>query len=136
MMSDVPAQQEEGNRLPAQVVATPESLDLIRTLSQEHGPLVFYQSGGCCEGSAPMCFPEGEFYIGSRDVKLGEIGGFPFYISAQQFEYWKHTQLIIDVIPGFGAAFSLEGSKELAFHNRSRVFSDNEINELREAGRI
>ncbi len=122
--------------LPEQVVATPEALELIRTLSREHGPLMFYQSGGCCEGSAPMCFPEGEFRIGSRDVKLGEIGGFPFYISPQQFEYWKYTQLIIDVTPGFGAAFSLEGPGGLQFHTRSRVFAEEEIQELREAGRI
>lgn len=122
--------------LPEQVTATPAALQLIDELKAAHGPLMFYQSGGCCEGSAPMCFPEGEFRIGSRDVKLGEIGGAPFYISKPQFEYWKHTQLVIDVTPGFGAAFSLEGPGGLQFLTRSHVFSEREIAALREAGRI
>lgn len=122
--------------LPEQVTATPAALRLIDELKAAHGPLMFYQSGGCCEGSAPMCFPEGEFRIGSRDVKVGEIGGSPFYISPQQFEYWKHTQIIIDVVPGFGAAFSLEGPGGLQFLTRSRVFTDDEIGALRDAGRI
>ncbi len=122
--------------LPAQVTVTPAALTLIEQLKAEHGPILFYQSGGCCEGSAPMCFPLGEFRIGNRDVKLGEIGGSPFYISAQQFEYWKHTQLIIDVVPGFGAAFSLEGPGGLQFLTRSHVFTDDEISSLRGAGRI
>ena len=100
---------------PAQVVVMPAALSLIEKLKAEHGALMFYQSGGCCEGSDPMCFPEGEMHIGSRDVMLGQIGGCPFYISPQQFEYWKHTQLIIDVVPGFGAAFSLEGPGGLQF---------------------
>ena len=122
--------------LPEQVTATPAALSLIDELKAAHGTLMFYQSGGCCEGSAPMCFPEGEFRIGSRDVKVGEIGGSPFYISPQQFEYWKHTQIIIDVVPGFGAAFSLEGPGGLQFLTRSRVFTDDEIGALRNAGRI
>jgi uncharacterized protein (DUF779 family) len=119
-----------------QVTATPAALQLIEELKAAHGPLMFYQSGGCCEGSAPMCFPVGELRIGSRDVQLGEIGGAPFYISAPQFEYWKHTQLVIDVTPGFGAAFSLEGPGGLQFLTRSEVFTDEEIGALREAGRI
>lgn len=122
--------------IPEQVTATPAALRLIDELRADHGPLMFYQSGGCCEGSAPMCFPQGEFRIGSRDVKLGEIGGASFYMSPQQFEYWKHTQLIIDVIPGFGAAFSLEGPKGLQFHTRSRVFDNQELSMLRNVGRI
>ncbi|GGG98789.1 DUF779 domain-containing protein [Silvibacterium dinghuense] len=122
--------------VPDQVTATPAALKLIDELKAEHGPIMFYQSGGCCEGSAPMCFPEGEFRIGSRDVKLGEIGGAPFYISKPQFEYWKHTQLVIDVTPGFGAAFSLEGPGGLQFLTRSHVFTDDEIHTLRDAGRI
>jgi len=122
--------------LPAQVTATPAALKLIDELKAEHGPIIFYQSGGCCEGSAPMCFPVDEFRIGSRDVQLGEIGGAPFYISKPQFEYWKHTQIIIDVVPGFGAAFSLEGPGGLQFLTRSHVFTDDEIVSLREAGRI
>jgi len=122
--------------IPEQVTATPAALKLIDELRAAHGPVMFYQSGGCCEGSAPMCFPVGEFRIGSRDKKVGEIGGAEFYISPQQFEYWKHTQIIIDVVPGFGAAFSLEGPGGLQFHTRSRVFTDEEIAALREAGRI
>jgi len=121
---------------PPQVTATPAALQLIDELKAAHGPLMFYQSGGCCEGSAPMCFPLGEFRIGSRDVQLGEIAGSPFYISAPQFEYWKHTQLIIDVVPGFGAAFSLEGPGGLQFLTRSHVFTDEEIAALRLADRI
>ncbi len=74
-----------------------------RAAERAHGPLMFHQSGGCCDGSAPMCYPLGEFRVGGNDVKLGEIGGCPFYMGAAQFEYWKHTQLIIDVVPGRGA---------------------------------
>jgi len=122
--------------IPDQVLATPAALELIDQLRAEHGPVMFYQSGGCCEGSAPMCFPVGEFRIGSRDKKVGEIGGAEFFISPQQFEYWKHTQIIIDVVPGFGAAFSLEGPGGLQFHTRSRVFTDEEIHALRDAGKI
>ncbi|WP_263378831.1 DUF779 domain-containing protein [Granulicella paludicola] len=119
-----------------QVIATEAALRLIQELKAAHGPLMFYQSGGCCEGSAPMCFPLGEFRIGSRDVQLGDIGGAPFYISAPQFEYWKHTQLIIDVVPGFGAAFSLEGPGGLQFLTRSHVFTPEEVAALRFAGRL
>lgn len=122
--------------LPEQVTATAEALKLIDELQGQHGPIMFYQSGGCCEGSAPMCFPVGEFRIGSRDKKVGEIGGAEFFISPQQFEYWKHTQIVIDVVPGFGAAFSLEGPGGLQFHTRSRVFTDEEIHALRDAGKI
>lgn len=122
--------------VPEQVTATPEALKLIAELQGQHGPIMFYQSGGCCEGSAPMCFPVGEFRIGSRDKKVGEIGGAEFFISPQQFEYWKHTQIIIDVVHGFGAAFSLEGPGGLQFHTRSRVFTDDEIHALRDAGKI
>ena len=121
---------------PPQVTATPAALRLIEDLKAAHGPILFYQSGGCCEGSAPMCFPDGEFRLGSRDVKLGQIGGAPFYISAQQFEYWKHTQLVIDVVPGFGAAFSLEGPGGLQFLTRSNLFTAEEIARLHDAGRI
>ena len=82
------------------VVATNAALELITRLQQEHGNLLFHQSGGCCDGSAPMCFSANEFMLGDVDVLLGEIGGVPFYMSKSQFEYWKHTQLIIDVVPG------------------------------------
>lgn len=109
------------------VLATDAALALIAKLEGQHGPLMFHQSGGCCDGSAPMCYPAGEFRVGGSDVKLGEIGGAPFYMSAAQFEYWKHTQLIIDVVPGRGGMFSLEGPEGLRFLTRSRLFTDDEI---------
>lgn len=112
------------------VVATEAALALIARLEREHGPLMFHQSGGCCDGSAPMCYPAGEFRVGTSDVKLGEIGGAPFYMSAAQFEYWKHTQLIIDVVPGRGGMFSLEGPTGLRFLTRSRLFTDQEVSAL------
>jgi uncharacterized protein (DUF779 family) len=91
------------------VRATDAALALIEELRQKYGQLMFHQSGGCCDGSAPMCFPQGEFVIGDYDRLLGEIGGAPFYISGPQFEYWQHTQLIIDVVPGRGGMFSRRG---------------------------
>ncbi|WP_043200940.1 DUF779 domain-containing protein [Paraburkholderia acidipaludis] len=108
------------------VIATPSALALIEGLAHEHGPLLFHQSGGCCDGSAPMCFPAGEFMVGMSDVRLGEIGGMPFYMSASQFEYWEHTQLIIDAVPGNGGMFSLERPTGLRFLTRSRLFDDDE----------
>ena len=108
------------------VVATDTALQLIEKLKAKYGPLMFHQSGGCCDGSSPMCYPEKEFQIGSSDVLLGEIGAVPFYMSASQFEYWKHTQLIIDVVPGRGGMFSLEGPEGLRFLTRSRLFTDQE----------
>ena len=108
------------------VLATDAALDLISRLTVKHGPLMFHQSGGCCDGSSPMCYPEGELLIGDGDVRLGEIGGCPFYMSAAQFEYWKHTQLTIDVVPGRGGMFSLEGPEGLRFLTRSRLFTDQE----------
>jgi uncharacterized protein (DUF779 family) len=99
-----------------------------------HGPLMFHQSGGCCDGSTPMCFKAGEFRVGAQDVLLGEIAGCEFYIGAAQFEYWQHTQLIIDVVPGRGAGFTLEAPEGVRFLTRSRVFSDEEVAELRSAG--
>ncbi len=85
---------------------------------------MFHQSGGCCDGSAPMCYPQGEFIVGDYDKLLGEIHGAPFYISGPQFEYWQHTQLIIDVVKGRGGMFSLEGPEGLRFLTRSRLFTD------------
>ena len=87
--------------LPQQVLATDLAIHLIRVLRQKHGPLMFHQSGGCCDGSSPMCYPRGDFLIGDDDVRLGEIGGAPFYISGPQYEVWKHTDLIIDVEKDF-----------------------------------
>lgn len=114
----------------ARVVATDAALALIETLAQTHGRLMFHQSGGCCDGSAPMCFAEGEFVLGEQDHRLGIIGGMPFYISASQFEYWQHTQLIIDVVPGRGGMFSLEGPTGQRFLTRSRLYSDEEWSAL------
>jgi len=112
------------------VVCTPAAVDLIRTVRAKHGPVMFHQSGGCCDGSAPMCYPQGEFHIGDYDRLLGEIDGAPFYISGPQFEYWRHTQLIIDVVPGRGGMFSLEGPEGLRFLTRSRLFTDEEAARL------
>jgi uncharacterized protein len=104
------------------VIATEAALELIEKLKAKHGPLMFHQSGGCCDGSSPMCYPQGELIVGDSDVLLGEIGGCPFYISKAQYEYWKHTQLIIDVVPGRGGMFSLEGPEGVRFFTRSKVF--------------
>ena len=106
--------------------ATPAALELIGRLERQHGALLFHQSGGCCDGSSPMCFPRGEFLIGEADVRLGEIGGQPFYMSAAQFEYWSHTHLIIDVVEGRGGMFSLEGPRGLRFLTRSRLYTEEE----------
>jgi len=122
--------------LPRQVLATQAAVELIRTLRAKHGPLMFHQSGGCCDGSSPMCYPRGEFLVGDSDVQLGEVDGEPFYMSRSQFAYWKHTQLTLDVVPGRGGMFSLDGPEGLRFLIRSRVFDDAEIEGLRAAGRI
>ncbi|MFM1654855.1 DUF779 domain-containing protein [Brevibacillus sp. B_LB10_24] len=114
------------------VLATEAALQLIERLKEKHGPLMFHQSGGCCDGSSPMCFPLGEFMVGDSDVCLGEIGGCPFYMSRAQYEYWKHTQLVIDVVEGRGGMFSLEGPEGLRFLTRSRVFQPEEYEQLQE----
>ena len=116
------------------VTVTPAATALIEKLTAVHGPLFFHQSGGCCDGSAPMCYPKGEFQVGQRDVYLGEIAGCPFYISGPQFEYWQHTHLIIGAVPGRGAGFSLEAPEGLRFLTRSRVYTDAEMEELDRAG--
>jgi len=119
------------------VIATDAALALVEKLTGRHGALMFHQSGGCCDGSAPMCYPRDEFMVGHADRLLGDIGGAPFYISASQFEYWKHTQLIIDVVPGRGGMFSLEGPEGHRFLTRSRLFTDEEwaLLEKQEAAR-
>lgn len=103
------------------VIATPAALEFLAEIVAEHGPVLFHQSGGCCDGSSPMCYPQGDFRIGERDVKLGEIGGAPFYISASQYETWKHTDLIIDVVAGRGGMFSLDNGREKRFLTRSEM---------------
>ena len=122
--------------LPQQVLATDEAVQLIRRLRAKHGPLMFHQSGGCCDGSSPMRYPRGEFLVGDSDVQLGEVDGEPFYMSRSQFEYWKHTQLTLDVVTGHGGMFSLDNAEGLRFLIRSRIFDGAEIGELRAAGRI
>jgi len=109
------------------VLATPGALALIAELAARHGPVMFHQSGGCCDGSSPMCYPQGDFIIGTRDVKLGEVGGAPVYIGADQYEAWRHTQLVIDVVPGRGGMFSLDNGTEQRFLTRSRAFSGEEM---------
>ena len=101
------------------VSATPEALALLAEIVVDHGPVLFHHSGGCCDGSSPMCYPAGEFLIGDSDVRMGEIGGMPFYISGAQFEVWKHTDLIIDVVAGRGGMFSLDNGREKRFLTRS-----------------
>ena len=117
------------------VVVTPEARRVIERLQARHGPLLFHQSGGCCDGSSPMCYPLDEFRVGQQDILLGSISGCPFYIGAAQFEYWKHTQLIIDVVAGRGSGFSLEAPEGVRFLTRSRVFTDEEWADLEKAGR-
>ena len=112
------------------VKVTEAAVELIRKLRATHGPLLFHQSGGCCDGSAPMCYPAGEFRIGQHDVRLGEVEGVPVYIGGKQFELWKHTQLVIDAVPVRGAGFSLEAPEGYRFLTRSRVFTDEELAEL------
>jgi uncharacterized protein (DUF779 family) len=108
------------------VVATPAAVELIERLIVKHGAVIFHQSGGCCDGSAPMCFPAVEFMVGSSDVKLGTIAGAPFYMGEAQFEYWQNAQLIIDAVPGKSGMFSLEQPTGLRFLMRSRLFDDAE----------
>jgi uncharacterized protein (DUF779 family) len=122
--------------VPEQVITTPAAEELMSRLAEKHGELMFHQSGGCCDGSSPMCYPRGEFFVGDSDVLMATLGETPFYMSRSQFEYWKHTQLILDVVPGRGGMFSLENGEGVRFLIRSRVFTDEEIGALRSAGRI
>jgi len=110
----------------ARVGITDAASAVLRRLEAQHGPLLFHQSGGCCDGSSPMCFLRDEFRLGQRDVLLGELLGTPFYIGGQQYEAWKHTQLLIDVVPGCGSGFSLEAPLGVRFITRSRVFDPEE----------
>ncbi|MCQ4631040.1 MULTISPECIES: DUF779 domain-containing protein [Shinella] len=108
------------------VVATDAALALIREIQADYPKILFHQSGGCCDGSSPMCYPTDDYIVGDRDVKLGEIGGVPVYISESQFGVWQHTQLIIDVVPGRGGMFSLDNGREKRFLTRSRLFGGGE----------
>jgi uncharacterized protein (DUF779 family) len=113
------------------VAITEAARSVVEALRAEHGALLFHQSGGCCDGSSPMCYPAREFRIGQRDVLLGLIAGCPFYIGAAQFEYWEHTHLTIDVVPGRGGGFSLEAPRGVRFLTRSRVFDEAEYAQLK-----
>ena len=120
----------------SRVDVTPAAADLMRSLRGQHGPLMFHQSGGCCDGSSPMCYLEGEFRTGQSDVLLesltidGVDEPITFWMSASQFELWKHTHLTVDVVPGRGSGFSLEAPEGVRFLIRSRLFTKEEIAEL------
>ncbi|MFI8568640.1 DUF779 domain-containing protein [Rhodococcus sp. NPDC078407] len=136
-------------RPPARLKTTAEAMDLLRRLGGIHGALMMHQSGGCCDGSSPMCYPAGEFIVGDRDVLLGYIDlrlgvgeiaqdlpegvdGVPVWISGSQFQAWKHTQLVLDVVPGRGGGFSLESPEGVRFLSRGRAYTAEE-NDILEA---
>ena len=116
------------------VSINPEAAAWVERLRRQHGPLMFHQSGGCCDGSSPMCYPEGEFRVGSRDVLLGTVADCPFYMSGPQFEYWRHTHLTVDVVPGRGSGFSVEAPEGVRFLIRSRLFTESEAQALAAEG--
>jgi uncharacterized protein len=122
------------------LVITSAAAELLGALREQHGPLMFHQSGGCCDGSSPMCYPDGDFIVGDRDVLLGVLDtgedGVPVWISGPQFQAWKHTQLVIDVVPGRGGGFSLEAPEGKRFLSRGRAFSESENAELAVAALI
>jgi uncharacterized protein (DUF779 family) len=130
------ADQVGAEGTPLRVTATPKALALIDELRGEYGPVMFHQSGGCCDGSSPMCYPVGDFLVGDGDVHLGRVGGADFFISRSQFAVWKHTHLILDVVPGRGGMFSLENGREKRFHIRSRLFSEAENRALEGACKL
>lgn len=118
---------------PYRALVTEAAAELLRTLQERHGALMFHQSGGCCDGSSPMCYPDGDFIVGDRDVLLAvlDVGdGVPVWISGPQFDTWKHTQLVIDVVPGRGGGFSLESPEGKRFLSRGRAFTDDEMRAL------
>ena len=129
------------NTVPRRVDLTGEAAELLRRLTTEHGPLMFHQSGGCCDGSAPMCYPDGEFRIGGSDVRLGDLDigldrAVPVWMSRAQFEYWKHTHLTIDVVKGRGSGFSVEAPHGVRFLIRSRILTDEEYAALEAAAPV
>ncbi len=116
------------------VGVTEQAFEVIETLRKRHGPLMFHQSGGCCDGSSPMCFEDGEFKIGESDILLGIVADCPFYMSRDQYDYWKHTHLTLDVTQGRGSSFSLEIPMGIRFMIRSRLFTTKEIEQLKANG--
>lgn len=122
------------------VAVTGAAADMIRRLVEQHGPVMFHQSGGCCDGSSPMCFAAGDFLTGDADVLLQQLDvagvpAVPFWMSRSQFEVWRHTHLTVDVVPGRGAGFSLEAPAGVRFLIRSRILTDAELADLEAAGR-
>jgi uncharacterized protein (DUF779 family) len=120
-LSDAEGNEMATNEPLQKVSATPAARRLLAEIIADHGPVLFHQSGGCCDGSSPMCYPRNEYIIGERDVLMGWIGDTPFYISAPQYEVWKHTDLMIDVVPGRGGMFSLDNGREKRFLTRSTI---------------
>ncbi len=118
------------------VTVTDRAKEVIENLKKEHGELVFHQSGGCCDGSAPMCFPKDEFMVGACDVKVGNIAGCDFFMAEDQFEYNQYTQLIIDVVEGRGSSFSLEIPLGLRFVAKPRLFTKEELEDLEPVERM
>ncbi|GJG85614.1 hypothetical protein tb265_07950 [Gemmatimonadetes bacterium T265] len=112
----------------------PPAAALLDRLAAQHGPLLFHRSGGCCDGSAPTCYPRGEFRVGQRDVYLGDVAGPSFYIGDQQYAHRQHTHLTVDVVPGRGDGFSVEAPEGVRFLTRSRLFGDAEWAALEAAG--
>lgn len=117
------------------ISATPAALELIQRLSNQYGSIIFIQSGGCCEGSGPLCMPANEFKPSPSDVILGEIGGAVFYMSDSHFKFCENTHTILDAMPGSGGSFSLECGSGLAFITKSRLYTDKELEQLRPASR-
>jgi uncharacterized protein (DUF779 family) len=120
----------QNNSTTPRVIVSPAAEKIIAQLKATHGDLMFHQSGGCCDGSQPMCFEKGEFKVGGNDIQIGTIADCAFYMSKDQFEYWKHTQLLIDITPGRGSSFSLEIPLGLRFIVHSRLFTDAELENL------
>jgi hypothetical protein len=112
---------------------SPAAAELLQTLTAKHGPLMFHQSGGCCDGSSPMCFPDGDFLTSEADIQLADLSipgldrAIPFWMSVSQYEYWKHTHLTVDVVPGRGSGFSVEAPEGVRFLIRSRLLTDAEL---------
>ncbi len=125
----------------SRIAVTPAAAEMIQRLTEENGPLMFHQSGGCCDGSSPMCFPAGEFLTGDSDQFLGELDAgtaapVPMWMSKEQFTYWRHTHLTVDLVPGRGAGFSLEGPTGFRFLIRSRLLTEDEMTGLSEADAV
>lgn len=116
-----------GDNMTQRISVTDDAIKIIDQLKERYGPLMFHQSGGCCDGSSPMCFENGDFKVGEGDIQLGIIADCPFYMSRDQYDYWKHTHLTVDVTPGRGSSFSLEIPLGVRFIIRSRLLSDEEF---------